>query len=184
MVAAVNRGTWRGRWRSAWWAQQGTTCCNYPMRTGVGPRHAPRVTPASAQGDPPMAVTGQYLPALDGLRAFAVAGVLAYHLGFGWASGGYLGVDLFFVLSGFLVTSLLLEEWVTDARIRLGAFWARRARRLLPALFPVLVAIAVYVVLTGRFGPPGSAAEVDLSGLPGDALATLFYVANWHAIFA
>jgi len=131
-----------------------------------------------------MAVTGQYLPALDGLRAFAVAGVLAYHLGFGWASGGYLGVDLFFVLSGFLITSLLLEEWVTDARIRLGAFWARRARRLLPALFLVLVAIAVYVVLNGRFGPPGSAAEVDLSGLRGDALATLFYVANWHAIFA
>ncbi len=134
--------------------------------------------------DAPTAVTGQYLPALDGLRAFAVAGVFAYHLGFGWASGGYLGVDLFFVLSGFLITSLLLEEWVTTARIRLGSFWARRARRLLPALFLVLVAIAVYVVLNGRFGPPGSAAQVDLSGLRGDDLATLFYVANWHAIFA
>ena len=134
--------------------------------------------------DAPTAVTGQYLPALDGLRAFAVAGVFAYHLGFGWASGGYLGVDLFFVLSGFLITSLLIEEWVTTARIRLGSFWARRARRLLPALFLVLVAIAVYVVLNGRFGPPGSAAQVDLSGLRGDDLATLFYVANWHAIFA
>jgi peptidoglycan/LPS O-acetylase OafA/YrhL len=134
--------------------------------------------------DAPTAVTGQYLPALDGLRAFAVAGVFAYHLGFGWASGGYLGVDLFFVLSGFLITSLLLEEWVTTARIRLASFWARRARRLLPALFLVLVAIAVYVVLNGRFGPPGSAAQVDLSGLRGDDLATLFYVANWHAIFA
>ena len=134
--------------------------------------------------DAPTAVTGQYLPALDGLRAFAVAGVFAYHLGFGWASGGYLGVDLFFVLSGFLITSLLLEEWVTTARIRLGSFWARRARRLLPALFLVLVAIAVYVVLNGRFGPPGSAAQVDLPGLRGDDLATLFYVANWHAIFA
>jgi len=129
-------------------------------------------------------VTGQYLPALDGVRAFAVAGVLAYHLGFGWASGGYLGVDLFFVLSGFLITSLLLEEWATTARLRLGAFWARRARRLLPALFLVLFAIAAYVVLNGRFGPPGSAALVDLNGLRGDALATLFYVANWHAIFA
>src|SRR5580698_739365 len=134
--------------------------------------------------DAPTAVTGQYLPALDGLRAFAVAGVFAYHLGFGWASGGYLGVDLFFVLSGFLITSLLLEEWVTTARIKLAAFWARRARRLLPALFLVLGAIALYVVLNGRFGPPGSAAQVDLSGLRGDALATLFYVANWHAIFA
>jgi len=131
-----------------------------------------------------MAVTGQYLPALDGIRAFAVAAVLAYHLGFGWASGGYLGVDLFFVLSGFLITSLLLEEWSTTARVKLAAFWARRARRLLPALFLVLFAIAAYVVLNGRFGPPGSAAQVDLSGLRGDALATLFYVANWHAIFA
>ena len=54
--------------------------------------------------DAPNAVTGQYLPALDGLRAVAVAGVIAYHLGLGWASGGYLGVDLFFVLSGFLIT--------------------------------------------------------------------------------
>ena len=157
----------------------------------VGGERIPIVESGGANGgtpltsiDAPTAVTGQYLPALDGLRAFAVAGVFAYHLGFGWASGGYLGVDLFFVLSGFLITSLLLEEWVTTARIRLGSFWARRARRLLPALFLVLVAIAVYVVLNGRFGPPGSAAQVDLSGLRGDDLATLFYVANWHAIFA
>jgi peptidoglycan/LPS O-acetylase OafA/YrhL len=148
----------------------------------VGGERLPVVEPVVV--DAPTAVTGQYLPALDGLRAFAVAGVLAYHLGFGWASGGYLGVDLFFVLSGFLITTLLLEEWVVTARIRLASFWARRARRLLPALFLVLVAIAVYVVVNGRFGPPGSAAEVDLSGLRGDDLATLFYIANWHAIFA
>ncbi|HEX3946691.1 MAG TPA: acyltransferase [Acidimicrobiales bacterium] len=148
----------------------------------IGDERIPIVDPAHL--DAPTAVTGQYLPALDGLRAFAVAGVLAYHLGFGWASGGYLGVDLFFVLSGFLITSLLLEEWVGTARIRLGAFWARRARRLLPALLLVLVAIAVYVVLNGRYGSSTSAGQVDLSGLRGDALATLFYVANWHSIFA
>ncbi|MGP8059438.1 MAG: acyltransferase family protein [Acidimicrobiales bacterium] len=152
------------------------------------PRHAAPEHAVSETGaphlDPPMAVTGQYLPALDGLRAFAVAGVLAYHLGFGWASGGYLGVDLFFVLSGFLITSLLLEEWATTARLKLAAFWARRARRLLPALFLVLFAVSAYVVLNGRFGPPGSGALVDLSGLRGDDLATLFYAANWHAIFA
>ncbi len=59
----------------------------------------------------PTAVTGRHLPALNGLRAVAVIGVVAYHLQFGWASGGYLGVDLFFVLSGFLITTLLLEEW-------------------------------------------------------------------------
>jgi peptidoglycan/LPS O-acetylase OafA/YrhL len=132
----------------------------------------------------PTSVTGRYLPALDGLRALAVAGVIAYHLGFGWAKGGYLGVDLFFVLSGFLITSLLLEEWTSTARIHLGAFWARRARRLLPALFLLLLAIAVFVVLEGRLGAPGSIAQIDLSGLRGDALATLFYVANWHSIFA
>ena len=89
------------------------------------------------------AVTGHHLPALNGLRALAVFGVVAYHLQLGWASGGYLGVDLFFVLSGFLITSLLLEEWVGTGRVVLGDFWARRAKRLLPALFLVLVALAV-----------------------------------------
>jgi peptidoglycan/LPS O-acetylase OafA/YrhL len=139
-----------------------------------------------AEAEPPVAtaVTGRHLPALDGLRAFAVAGVIAYHLGWGFASGGYLGVDLFFVLSGFLITSLLLEERALTGRVRLEAFWARRARRLLPALFLMLVAISLFVVLDGRFGGPGAAASFDLSGLRGDALATLFYVANWHAIFS
>jgi len=115
----------------------------------------------------------------------AVLGVMAYHLGFGWASGGYLGVDLFFVLSGFLITSLLLEEWGASARIRLGAFWGRRARRLLPALFLVLIAVALYAVVNGQFSSPTTGgAAIDLEGLRGDALATLLYVANWHAIFA
>lgn len=135
-------------------------------------------------GAPPTAVTGRRLPALDGLRALAVGGVMAYHLGLRWASGGYLGVDLFFVLSGFLITTLLAEEWVATGTVRLGAFWARRARRLLPALFLLLVALGLYVVLLGRFGASGSVAGIDLSGLRGDALATLLYVANWHAIFA
>ncbi|MGH9083407.1 MAG: acyltransferase family protein, partial [Acidimicrobiales bacterium] len=130
------------------------------------------------------AVTGRHLPALDGLRALAVAGVMAYHLGLGAASGGYLGVDLFFVLSGFLITSLLVEEWLGTGTARLGAFWARRARRLLPALLVLLVVLGLYVVLLGRFGPPGALAHVDLPGLRGDALATLLYVANWHAVFA
>jgi peptidoglycan/LPS O-acetylase OafA/YrhL len=136
--------------------------------------------------EPPVAtaVTGRHLPALDGLRAFAVVGVFAYHLGYGWAAGGYLGVDLFFVLSGFLITSLLLEERALTGRVRLGAFWARRARRLLPALFLMLALVALYVVLDSRYGGPGAAASFDLSGLRGDALATLFYVANWHAIFS
>jgi peptidoglycan/LPS O-acetylase OafA/YrhL len=136
-------------------------------------------------GQAPRAVSGRHLPALDGVRALAILGVIAYHLGLGWASGGYLGVDLFFVLSGFLITSLLLEEKSTRGRIALGAFWGRRARRLLPALFLVLVAVSVYAVINGRFSSPTSGgAAIDLSGLRGDAVATLLYVANWHAIFS
>ncbi len=130
------------------------------------------------------AVTGRQLPALTGLRGVAVAAVVAYHLQLGWASGGYLGVDLFFVLSGFLITTLLLEEWVGARRINLVAFWGRRARRLLPALFLVLAALALYVVFNARFGGPGANGLLDLAGLRGDALATLLYVNNWHLIYA
>jgi len=138
----------------------------------------------TSMDDATRAVAGRHLPALDGVRACAILGVIAYHLGFGWASGGYLGVDLFFVLSGFLITSLLVEEWCGTGRVHLGAFWGRRARRLLPALFLVLVAVAIYAVANGRLSSPaGGGAAIDLSGLRGDALATLFYVANWHAIF-
>ena len=66
-----------------------------------------------------------YVPALDGLRAVAVFAVIAYHLDLGWAKGGYLGVDLFFVLSGLLITSLLVGEWGRSGRIGLRSFWAR-----------------------------------------------------------
>ena len=82
----------------------------------------------------------RYMPGLDGLRALAVLAVLAYHLEIGWAQGGLLGVGVFFTLSGYLITDLLLEEWVGGG-IRLGKFWLRRARRLLPALFVVLVTV-------------------------------------------
>ena len=130
------------------------------------------------------AVTGRHLPALNGLRGLAVIAVVAYHLQLGWALGGYLGVDLFFVLSGFLITTLLLEEWVGKGRISLPSFWGRRARRLLPALFLVVAALALYIVLDGIFGGPGSNALIDLSGLRGDSIATLLYVNNWHLIYA
>ncbi len=116
----------------------------------------------------------RYVPALDGLRAFAVLGVIAFHTGVPFLPGGYLGVDAFFVLSGFLITSLLLAEWRSSAGIGLRAFWARRARRLLPALFLLLVGVSLYA----RFvAPPGM-----YPGLRLDELATLFYVANWHFI--
>jgi peptidoglycan/LPS O-acetylase OafA/YrhL len=117
-----------------------------------------------------------YVPALDGLRGVAVLAVIAYHLNFGWAQGGYLGVDLFFVLSGYLITSLLVGEWGTSGRIRFRSFWARRARRLLPAVVLLLLVLALYAALGG----PG----LDRSTLRPDALTTLFYSANWHQVFS
>jgi peptidoglycan/LPS O-acetylase OafA/YrhL len=115
-----------------------------------------------------------YRPALDGLRALAVAAVFAYHLDAGWARGGYLGVDTFFVLSGFLITTLLLVEWNGSGTLSLAAFWARRARRLLPALFLVLLAVAAYAAWLAR--------PEQLDGLRDDMFSTLFYGANWHFI--
>jgi peptidoglycan/LPS O-acetylase OafA/YrhL len=81
-----------------------------------------------------------HIAGLDGLRAVAVGAVIFYHLSPGALPGGYLGVDIFFVISGFLITGLLLRERDTTGRIRLGAFWARRARRLLPALALLVLA--------------------------------------------
>src|SRR5262249_58196733 len=93
----------------------------------------------------------RYQPALDGLRACAVAAVIAYHFGAGWASGGFLGVDAFFVLSGYLITTLLLTEFGRRGHISLPSFWVRRVRRLLPALLLVLAAVALYAA---RLAPP------------------------------
>ena len=115
-----------------------------------------------------------HLDALDGLRAVAVAAVILYHLGLGWAGGGYLGVDVFFVLSGFLITGLLVEERRTSGTVGLLAFWTRRARRLLPALALMLGALSLYALAGG----PGT----NLQTLQRDLPATVFYVANWHFI--
>ena len=90
----------------------------------------------------------RHMPALDGLRALAVVAVLLFHGEVSWATGGYFGVDAFFVLSGFLITSLLLTEWpATTAASTSRAFWVRRARRLLPALLLVLLGVALYAAL-------------------------------------
>ncbi|MEV6844627.1 acyltransferase [Actinoplanes sp. NPDC051411] len=116
-----------------------------------------------------------YSRALDGIRALAVASVVLFHAGVPGLAGGFLGVDTFFVLSGFLITSLLLTERQTRGRIDLKRFWTRRARRLMPALLAVLLA----TVVVGRFVLDGDA----LGLLRTDAYAALGYVANWRMIF-
>ncbi len=116
-----------------------------------------------------------YLPGIDGLRALAVVAVLAYHLDAGWAAGGYLGVEVFFVVSGFLITSLLLAEHREHGTIDLLAFWRRRARRLLPAVFVLVGLVFTYAALVLPVG--------ELHRFRGDGIASLLYVQNWHAVF-
>ncbi len=129
--------------------------------------------PLSAEASTPRGIG--HFSALDGLRGLALLGVLFFHAK-GVLPGGYLGVDLFFVLSGFLITSLLLAERERTGKIALAAFWVRRARRLFPALLSLMPAVAAYGWLLAT---PG-----ELATVRGDALATLAYVANWRTILA
>ena len=113
------------------------------------------------------------VPALDGLRGIAVGSVVLYHFFAPLLPGGYLGVDMFFVLSGFLITSLLIRERSATGRVDLKKFWVRRARRILPAAVSVLVIMTVITGLVG--GDPAV-------GLPTQFLGTLFFVNNWTQI--
>ena len=113
---------------------------------------------------------------LDGIRALAVTAVILSHAQPGWAKGGYFGVDVFFVLSGYLITTILLGEWRRTGGISLSSFWARRARRLLPALGLLLVGVGIGAVALPRV--------VASPGLFGDTLGTVGYAANWHFIAA
>jgi peptidoglycan/LPS O-acetylase OafA/YrhL len=117
-----------------------------------------------------MALSGRFR-ALDGIRALAVLAVLAAHAGIPFLPGGFIGVDVFFVLSGFLITSLLYQELAATGRVDLGAFWTRRVRRLLPAALAMLVA----VLAARRLFDPNSVA-----GLRGDALAAALWSSNWR----
>jgi len=114
------------------------------------------------------------LPAIEGLRAVAVTAVVLYHLPVSWLPGGFLGVDIFFVISGFLITSLLTSEMLRTGRVGLGHFWLRRARRLLPAL---LFMLAVVVAVSTVFAR--DALSLLASGLP----AVLGYFTNWWLLF-
>src|SRR3954451_12221505 len=115
-----------------------------------------------------------YMPGIDAMRALAVLAVFGYHAGLDWVPGGFLGVDVFFVISGYLITSLLLREFRSTDHIALGRFWLRRARRLLPAV-GVLIA---GVMIVSAIASPAKTDE-----LRGDALSSLFYFANWHFIY-
>ena len=129
-------------------------------------RGAPRASPRPKRGNG--------IPALDGIRAVAVGLVLADHGGIPGVGGGFIGVDVFFVLSGFLITSLLLDELGRTGAIDLPGFWVRRARRLLPALIVMVLAV---VVLRELFPSDAVAAVRD------DAVGAFFWVANWVFVF-
>ncbi|MEI7881911.1 MAG: acyltransferase family protein [Actinomycetota bacterium] len=116
-----------------------------------------------------------YEPSLDGIRAFSVIAVMLYHANIAWLPGGFLGVEVFFVVSGFLITSLLIEERESNGGIDLKQFWIRRARRLLPALFIMLSATAVSVAFFAKDSAPDFRRDV---------LPSLGYLSNWWQIFA
>ncbi len=117
-----------------------------------------------------------YQPSLDGVRAFSVIAVILYHAGFSWMSGGFFGVEVFFVVSGFLITSLLIEERDRAGKVDLWQFWVRRWRRLLPALFTMLAVIGVWAVFWGS-------AEQHTQ-MRRDYPWGIFYLANWGQIFS
>ena len=136
---------------------------------GPGARHSPAPSRGTASGP-----AGR-LPGLDGLRAVAILAVLAFHLDPRWLPGGFLGVDVFFVISGFLITTLLVRERARTGRIDLWGFWTRRARRLLPALLVLVPS----VILLARL------VETDLLvGIRRQAVGALTFTSNWLEIAA
>lgn len=132
-----------------------------------------RLKPTNAPPERASTARLPYLPALDGLRALAIGAVLLYHADLDSVPGGFLGVEVFFVISGYLITSLLLSEWQRAGRIDVAAFWLRRARRLLPALYVLLASVLAFTVL---FLPE------EVAGLRNDALAAAGYATNWYLI--
>ncbi len=115
-----------------------------------------------------------YLPGLDGMRALAVVAVMVYHANAAWLPGGFLGVEMFFVISGYLITLLLVAERERTYRISLRDFWVRRARRLLPAVMAMMALVVVWTALFERDA---------LGQLRGDVISSTFYVTNWYQIW-
>lgn len=122
----------------------------------------------------PIKKSHRYISGLDGLRAISVLAVILYHLHVPWIDGGYLGVTIFFVLSGYLITDLLINEYQKSGTIDFKSFWIRRFRRLLPALFTMLILVTVWITLFQRD---------YLSGLRGEIGAAFFYISNWYYVW-
>lgn len=117
--------------------------------------------------------THRYISGLDGLRALSVLAVILYHLHIEWIDGGFLGVTVFFVLSGYLITDLLVKEWDRTGKINFKTFWIKRFRRLIPALVVMLVLMSVWITLFQRS---------FLVGLRGEIVAAFTYVSNWYYV--
>ena len=115
----------------------------------------------------------RYSPPIDGLRALAVAAVVLYHADVPWLPGGFLGVEVFFVISGYLISSLLLLEHTATAHTHLLEFYRRRARRLFPALWVLIACVLSYA----RVRLPA-----ELGALRNDACAALAYCTNWYLV--
>lgn len=135
---------------------------------------APAIATTRAVEAPAARPTSARIGGLDGLRAVAVAAVVAYHLWPDVLPAGFLGVDLFMVLSGYLITGLLVDERARTGGVRLGAFWARRFRRLVPALLAVLTGVALWVRVIGSRALAPTVRD--------QGLASLLYVGNWNLI--
>lgn len=184
----------------AWWmihaSFRATECFIQKMRSiseiSIQPQKANANTlpGGSAKGNPPFnqalhancetSVTGtvagmrRYVPSLDGIRAIAVIAVILYHIRINLLPGGFLGVTLFFVLSGYLITTLLMSESSSTGKIDIRQFWLRRIRRLLPGLYVMMAVVLIYIIFFDR-------AQFPQWRL--DALSSVFYMSNWWFIF-
>ncbi|MGS2746978.1 acyltransferase family protein [Bacillus zanthoxyli] len=122
----------------------------------------------------PFKKNSRYMVGLDSLRGLAILGVILYHINFNWMPGGFLGVTVFFVLSGYLITDILAIEWKRNKRIDFKKFWLSRARRLLPGMLVMLVITLAWITVFH---------SSLLEKMRGDSLAALFYVSNWWYIY-
>lgn len=122
----------------------------------------------------PLDKVNRYMAGLDGFRALAVFAVIIYHLNSNWAPGGLIGVGIFFVLSGYLITDILVAQWEDKGKFDLKNFWLRRARRLLPAMILMLFVVVIWALLFQ---------SIHLYSLRGDVPAALLYISNWWLVF-